>query len=147
MRTRMTVGGTLLILSVASTALARDTRYMYPIDAVLNTPPAKAKLGTAINFYFGKQDHPETVQTFGEYVTNLKTNAFNKTDREACEWVFLGTMLSLRDRAAQMGADGVVNIRSFYKKNEVVSETEYECHAGALIAGVALKGTVVKFAK
>jgi uncharacterized protein YbjQ (UPF0145 family) len=57
--------------------------------------------------------------------------------------VFLSAVLSLRDRAVKEGGDAVVAIRSFYKKNEVVSDTEYECHAGALIAGVALKGTVV----
>ena len=33
---------------------------------------------------------------------------------------------------------------SYYKKNPYTSETQYECHAGNLIAGVALKGDIVK---
>ena len=36
---------------------------------------------------------------------------------------------------------------SYYKKNTVSSETEYECHAGAVIAGVALIGDVVTLAE
>jgi hypothetical protein len=61
--------------------------------------------------------------------------------------VFLTVVLALRDRAVSEGGDAVVNIKSYYKKNEVVSDSEYECHAGAFVAGVALKGTVVKLAQ
>lgn len=147
MNTRMTVITTLLLCVAAGSAFARDTKHMYLIDAALNTPAAKDKLGTAVKFYFGKQAHPPVARTVADYVANRKTNAANKTDREACEWVFLSAMLALRDRAVQDGADAVINIRSYYKKNEVVSDTEFECHAGAFVAGVALKGTVVTLAK
>jgi hypothetical protein len=40
-----------------------------------------------------------------------------------------------------------VNIVSYYRKQVFASDTLYECHAGAIIAGVALKGTVVKLKK
>ena len=129
------------------TAAGRTTKYMLPIEPALSTPAAKEKLGTTVGFYFGTQPHPPVAREIGEWVTNLKTNAFNKTDEEACRWVFLSAMLSLRDRAVSEGGDAVVQIRSFYRKNEVVSDTEYECHAGAVIAGVALKGMVVKLAR
>jgi hypothetical protein len=43
-----------------------------------------------------------------------------------------------------IGANAVVNIVSFYQKNVMSSPTEFECHAGAVIAGVALKGDFVK---
>jgi len=37
-----------------------------------------------------------------------------------------------------------VNIVSYYRKIEMSSPTDFECHAGAVIAGVALKGDFVK---
>ena len=61
-----------------------------------------------------------------------------------------GMVVSQRKLASQVGAEilakggnAVINIRSFYKKNEMSSETKFECHVGLLMAGVALKGTVV----
>ena len=45
------------------------------------------------------------------------------------------------------GGNAVINIKSYYKKNEVSSAGEYECGAGAMVSGVAFKGEVVKLAK
>jgi hypothetical protein len=36
---------------------------------------------------------------------------------------------------------------SNYKNVETASETEFECHDGAIMSGVALKGDFVKFKK
>lgn len=38
----------------------------------------------------------------------------------------------------------MTNIVSYYKRNETRSPTTYECHAGAFIGGVALKGDLSK---
>ena len=38
----------------------------------------------------------------------------------------------------------VSNIVSFYKRKTYSSTTQYECHAGHSISGVALKGDLVK---
>lgn len=56
----------------------------------------------------------------------------------------LSALLELRERAKKLGGNAVTNIVSYYKKDTSSSETEYDCHAGNIIAGVALKGTVVK---
>jgi uncharacterized protein YbjQ (UPF0145 family) len=56
-------------------------------------------------------------------------------------------MISLQDRAIAEGGNAVVNIRSFYKKRDFTSATEFECGAGAMVAGVALVGDVVKLAE
>ncbi len=148
MHTLVTLVLVVLLCAVGGgTAGARDTKYMLPIAKGLATPAAKEKLGTSVKFYFGNQPHPPVARTIGEYVSNHKTNASNKSDETACEWVFLSAMLSLRDRAVTEGGNAVVKIKSFYRKDEVVSDTDYECHAGAFVAGVALKGTVVKLAE
>ncbi|MGH7278155.1 MAG: excinuclease ATPase subunit [Candidatus Rokuibacteriota bacterium] len=139
---------TLLVLCAASgSAAARDTRHLLSLGDALNAPEAKEKLDTRVVFYFGTRKHPSVAQRLGEYTANRKTNAFNKSDKEACEWVFLSALLALRDRAVEEGGDAVINIKSFYKKNEFISDTQYECHAGTFVAGVALRGTVVKLAR
>ena len=135
---------TLLIIIVSHTVQARDSKHLFLISDAMNTPAAMEQLDTGVKFYFGAQEHAAIEQNFGDDFTNKKTNAFNKDDKQACEWVFLSAMLQLQEKARQLGADAVVNIHSYYKKVSFVSETEYECHAGGIIAGVALKGTFVK---
>lgn len=138
----------LLILTVSfiflsQNALARDTRERYSIADVLENPEYASRL-EGVTFYFGDQAHPAIKENHGEYRTNKKTNAFGKTDLKACQWVMLSALLSLRERALSLGSNAVVNIRSNYKNNEVSSETEFVCGAGAIMAGVAFIGTVVE---
>ena len=135
-----------LTLGLAWPAHARDTKYLLPISTALEAKEAKEKLDGSIKFFFGTQESPKILTKFGSYVTNLKTNAVGKSDEKACNWVFLSAMLSLEKRAKELGANGVVNIVSFYKKDVMSSQTEFECHAGAVIAGVALRGEFVKLA-
>jgi uncharacterized protein YbjQ (UPF0145 family) len=136
-----------LILSIstillAADASARDTIHRLPVADVLNDAEYAQRL-EGVSFYFGSQPHPEIVENFGEGRTNKKTNAFNKTDEEACRWVMLSALLQLKERAQSLGANAVVNIRSNYRNNETSSDTEYTCGAGAIMAGVALIGTFV----
>lgn len=125
-------------------AIARDTKNMWPIADAMGTPDARAKLDKGIKFFFGKSAHPAVARTFGEFTSNKKTNGANKKDKEACEWAFLSAMISFQERAVAEGGDAVINITSYYKKNDVSSETEYECGSGALMSGVTFRGEVVK---
>jgi uncharacterized protein YbjQ (UPF0145 family) len=77
-------------------------------------------------------------------VVNPKTNAANKTDEVACQWVMLSALIDLQARAKRVGADSIVGIESYYKKVPFSSDKEFECHAGAFTAGVALRGKMVK---
>ena len=143
-RTLVTQSATLLaMLCIAGGAMARDDHNMYLIEDALNAPAAQEKLDKDIGLYFGKQKAPKAAKKLGEWKTNKKTNAFNKTDKEACEWTFLSAVLELQERALKEGGNAVVNIVSNYKNQETSSETEYMCGNGALMAGVALKGTVI----
>nr|WP_049766574.1 hypothetical protein [Shewanella loihica] len=128
-------------------AFARDDVGNYNIASVLNSEAAKAKLGSDVSFYFGEQAYGEPVQKLGELKTNKKTNAFNKSDQEACEWVFLSAMIALKNSALKQGGNAIVNIKSNYKNNLTSSEETFQCGAGALMAGVALTGEVVKLAE
>jgi hypothetical protein len=132
-----------LLLSLsAAPAFARDTKVMVKISDVLAMPEA-ARLDPGIRFFFGKQQAPAG-ESRGEVVVNPKTNAVGKSDDFACRWVALSALLELQQRARAMGATAIVNIESYYKKVPFSSETELECHVGAVIAGVALRGQLVK---
>lgn len=130
-------------LMVTLTSQARDTTHMLSIEEAMNTPAARERLDPNVRFYFSDTPHEEIVIQHGNFVTNKKTNAFNKSDEEACKWVMLSALISLQDRVRAEGGNAVVNIESYYKSQPMSSRTEYECHAGAIIAGVALRGDVV----
>ncbi|MFC0309039.1 excinuclease ABC subunit A [Gallibacterium trehalosifermentans] len=125
----------------SANSFARDTTYHLPIKDVLNLPEAKEKLDPTIKFYFGQSVAGSVVKTAS---TNKKTNAFNKSDEKACQWAMLSAMLQMQERAKQLGVKKISNIVSYYKKNPYKSTTTYECHAGSVMAGVALKGDFVK---
>jgi hypothetical protein len=126
----------------AAHSQARDDEAMRPFSDILENH--QDKLDSNVALYFGKQPYPAVERKLGEYPSNKKTNGFNKSDSEACQWAALSALLSLQERAVREGGDAVVNIRSYYKKNEVSSKTDYECHNGAFVTGVALIGEVVK---
>ncbi|MGX2947559.1 excinuclease ABC subunit A [Frederiksenia canicola] len=127
---------------VLSACAPRDTVHYLSIDEALNSAEAKKVLDPNIKLYFGKPAPGKTLVKGA--VTNPKTNAINKTDLEACQWVFLSAVKKFQERAAKEGGTKVGNLVSYYKKKEYSSTTKYECHAGHSIAGVALKGDVVK---
>jgi hypothetical protein len=137
----------LLIITLSSAAQARNTRYILKIQDVLSGADYQQKVGNQVTFYFANQPAPKVAQELGEYVTNKKTNSFGKSDESACQWAMLSALIQLRDRALEEGGNAVIDVVSYYDKNEIPDKSEYECHAGAVIAGVALKGTVAKLAK
>lgn len=130
-------------LALATTAEARDTQHLLPIQEAMNTAAAKEQLDPNIRFVFAGNAHGEVVEEYGNFVTNKKTNAFNKSDEEACRWVMLSALLSLQERVHAEGGNAVINIESFYKRQPMASGEQYECHAGMVMAGVALRGDVV----
>ena len=126
-----------------NTAQARDERLHFSIEEAMNTPDAKVKLNKGYTFLFGDSKSTDIIENHGEFQSNKKTNAFGKPDKTACQWAFLSAMLSFQERITTEGGNAVVNIRSYYKKNDFSSETEFECGAGGLMAGVTFKGDVV----
>ena len=138
----------IVALTSMSVASARDDRLNFPIRAALEKGQSfKSKLDPDIALYFGKQKTPAVEKKIGEWTSNKKTNAANKPDQEACEIAFLTAAIALQERARREGGNAVINIRSVYKKENVESESEYLCGAGTIMAGVALRGTVVTIKK
>ncbi|MFZ3033361.1 MAG: hypothetical protein WA138_05050 [Parvibaculum sp.] len=144
---RPLVLGALLAMLGTQAAEARNTKLTLPVDGVLSSSDAKQKLDGGVAFYFGKSHHPAVIKKFGNYATNKKTNSFGKPDEEACNRAMLSALITLQERAQKEGGNAVINIESYYKKEPNSLNSEFECHAGGFVAGVALRGDVVKLAK
>jgi hypothetical protein len=129
------------------TTSARDDRLTFSIRTALGHVEAMQKLDPGIRLYFGKQPHPPIAADLGDDKANDKTRAFNRTDQDACDWVFLSAILKLQKRARSLQANAVVGIISIYKNEPFESETQYQCGAGSMLAGVALTGHFVKLAQ
>lgn len=136
------------VISVSLAALMiaacapRDEAQYYSIQEALNSPEAKEVLNPKIKLYFAKSAPGKIIRK--GIITNPKTNAANKSDADSCRWAFLSAVKNLQDRAVKENATKVGNLVSYYKKKEYRSTTQYECHAGNLMSGVALKGDIVK---
>lgn len=133
-------------VSAALPAEARDTFHDLSVEGATGSATAEEKL-LDLPFYMKGQEHPKVAQDLGVFTSNRRTNAFNKSDEEACEIAFLSAVISLQQRARKQGGDAVVDIRSITKHNDLESPTQYRCVAGTMIANVALEGRVVRLAK
>ena len=129
---------------MAMPAHASDNKVMLPIAGAMADNNAQGRLGDSVKFYFGNQPTPKILQKLGSDTTSQKTNSFAKSNEKACNWVFLSDMLALEKRAKELGANAVYNIVSNYDNIENSSDTEFECHVGGIMAGVAFKAQFAK---
>lgn len=132
------------VLAAVAPAQARDTKMMQPIAAAMAANDAQARLGDSVKYYFGDQATPKVIERLAVDQTSQKTNSVGKSPEQSCNWAFLSAMLQLQKRAQALGANAVVNIVSNYKNVPMSSATEFECHDGAIMSGVALKGEFVR---
>ena len=136
---------TLLLCALPAVSQARDTAVYLPFDKAVAEATRSGKIDGSVKFYLaGNTPAGKVTVVSPGAVTNKKTNAFNKSDEVACEWVAQSAIISLHQAAKSAGANAVTNIVSFSKSNERNDAQTYECHAGAIMAGVALKGDLAK---
>ena len=135
----------LVLAGVCALALnlsARDDVHHFSIEEALSSPKAKGVLDPNIKLSFGSGTKGDIIKS--GLTANKKTNAFNKSDKEACEWAFLSAVKTFQERAVKEGGTRVVNLTGYYKKQPFDSKTQFQCGAGALMAGVTLKGDIAK---
>ncbi|MEH6569589.1 MAG: excinuclease ABC subunit A [Halioglobus sp.] len=128
---------------ISVSAFSRDDHNRYSIKSAMNLEQTKEKLNKGYTYKFGSQSHASIAENHGNFMSNKKTNAVGKSDEFACQWAFLSAMMSFQDRIGREGGNAVINIKSYYKKHDFVSETEFECGNGAIMAGVTFVGDVV----
>ncbi|HCN45148.1 MAG TPA: excinuclease [Pseudomonas sp.] len=140
-----TATSALLLCALPGLSQARDTTHYLPFEKVVQQMTAEKKLDGSVKFYLaGVQPRGKVNVISPGAATNKKTNAFNKTDEAACEWALQSALLTMQDAAKKVGANAVTNIVSNYKRVERKDASTYECHAGAVMAGVAIKGDLSK---
>ena len=137
--------GLVLFFAIAWPAHARDDKYLLPINAALQSTDAREKPDGSVKFFFGKQPTPQIVTKLGSHSPHGKANTRRTDDEKACNAAFLAALVDFQKRAKKVGANAVVNIVSYYKKVEMSSTTEFECHAGAA-AHAIFQGDLVKIA-
>jgi hypothetical protein len=138
------ITGLLNCLFFGQHAEARDTLHNLNARDALQQGHQRGEILDDVKVYFAGEPTPAVEKKMGEFRTNKKTNAFNKSDEDACRWAFFSAIKSLQERALKEGGNAVIDIKSNYRDREFVSATEFQCGAGAFIGGVALKGTVAK---
>ena len=138
------IGALVALCTLPGLSQARDTTHHLDFDTVVQQATQAGRLDGSVKFYMAGEQVPGKVTRLNDAVTNKKTNAFNKSDEEACTWVLQSALITLQSAAKNAGANAVVDIVSYYKRNEFSDPQKYECHAGAFVAGVALKGKLAK---
>ena len=135
------IGAALVLCSLPGISQARDTTHYLPFDEAVAEATAAGRLDGSVKFYLAKRPAGAQILRSG-VTTSKKTNAFNKTDEAACSWALQSALIGLEKSAKAAGANAVVDIVSNYKHVEYKDSSKYECHAGAVIAGVAVKGSL-----
>lgn len=137
------VVGMLAVLGTG-TAFARDSTLNLDFKQAVDKAVQDGTLDGSVKFYLQGTTPSRANVLQSDVISNTKTNAFNKSDEAACDWVLRSALIQLQNAAKAQGANAVVDIVSFYKRNETKSATTYECHAGTMVAGVTLKAKLAK---
>ncbi|WP_291591454.1 excinuclease ATPase subunit [Comamonas sp. UBA7528] len=138
---------TLLALAATTLAHARDDVVVLPLADVVQMGLDLGKLDGSVKFYLSGAATPRVSAQLGDDVSNKKTNGVGKDDAAACKWAALSALMAFEASAKQKDANAVVDLHSFYKRNPKKDPVNFECHAGNVVIGVALKGTYARVAK
>ncbi len=133
------------VLAAAPTARAADQILDLLVADAKSSSHGQALID--IPFFMAGEPHPSVARKLGSWPTNQRTNAFGKAKTDACHRVFVSAIRSLQQRAQAEGGDAIIDVRSNTKNQIFESATEYRCAAGAVVANVALTGTIVKLGK
>lgn len=133
-----------LLTGLSTGAHAADAIHDYNFQQAVARAVADGTIDNSVKFYLHGNKTRQGTLLEKNIVTNQKTNAFGKSADVACDWVLRSALKQLHSAAKQRGGNAVINISSYFKKNETVSPTTYRCHKGMAIASVALKGDIVK---
>lgn len=128
---------------VPTAVQARDTTHYLDFQQAVQEATDAGRLDGSVKFYLGHAPAGAKIVS-RNLTTSKKTNAFGKSDEKACNWVLQSALIHLQEAAKRQGANAVVNLVSNYKHQVYSSRDKYECHAGAIMAGVALKGDFAK---
>ncbi|KGT46107.1 MULTISPECIES: excinuclease [Acinetobacter] len=126
-----------------TTVQSADQMHDFDFQDAVNRAVAEGVLDGSVKFYLAGTKSGGKVIERG-LVTNKKTNGFAKSAESSCDHVLRSALIQFERTAKARGANAVTNIVSYYKANETKSTKTYQCAKGTAVAGVALKGDLVK---
>jgi hypothetical protein len=133
-------------LAMVWPADARNIKRLLRIAAAMEAKDLEPKLDGSTKLFFGKAKSPGGLKTLRTEITLGKVSLRGKSEETACNSAFLSALADLQKRAKQHDGNAVVNIVSYYKRAEMSSTTEFECHEGSGYMAVELRGDLVKLA-
>ncbi|PWE47948.1 excinuclease [Pseudomonas prosekii] len=127
-----------------SASHATNLMYM-PFESVLSKAMLAGRLDGSVKFYLAGNGPTANQQLLRpNVISDLGTNASNKSDHDACEWVLQSNLIKLQADAKRAGANAVTNIVSYYDQHVRKDLNTYECRVGVFVARVALRGDLVR---
>ncbi|HEX7815965.1 excinuclease [Dyella sp.] len=134
-----------VLFALPAVSMAADKVVHLPFQAAVDQGTKDGKLDGSVKFYLAGNKPSGKMAIVNDNVTiSRKTNAFAKSDEATCHRVMESVLIALQDDAKRAGANAVVDIVSNYNDQVFSDPTNYECHKGFLMSGVAVKA---KFAK
>ncbi|MDM0061096.1 hypothetical protein QTH89_07780 [Variovorax sp. J22G21] len=141
----------LCLVSQAMPAFARDTRWVLPINPVMQQPATREALGNDVQLRFA--DAPQanvppgqvlTVEGYARPYSRAQRTADGRpvirSDEETCREAMRNTLVALVAAARARGVRVVTQVESFYDDQVLPTPGAYECHAGIGSAVVQLRG-------
>lgn len=132
---------TSLVLASIGVAHAKDDVHYFDFKQAVANAKAQGVIDGTVSFHLAGTGGGKIIKK--GLVSNKKTNGVKAT-ADSCERALHSALASFQKAAKDNGATKVVNIVSYYKKNEYKSSTQYECHDGAFVTGVTIKGDLAK---
>jgi uncharacterized protein YbjQ (UPF0145 family) len=98
-----------------------------------------------VSWHMMGEKHRRVAKSFNLGSTTKSTNATFKSDDAACSRAFLSAIIQLQTNARNLGADGIVDIKSNAMGETYENAETYACTRGTFVARVSLTATPVKF--
>ena len=144
----------LLITSFSATA--GDKIFTYLVEKDLPHYEKSKFYSAGVDLYFSDATTPEVMEVLDTQSFARRSMIPIRKDRDdtdkilsakqhsLCKYVFSSTLQRMKQHAATVGADAIINIKSNYGDIEHDDDKEYQCIKGYLLTAVALKGDYVK---
>jgi len=133
-----------VLLMLGSPAAARDDAIHLSWSDLINSQEAREKLDSGVRLYLAGAKTPRIVERLETDTVSKKTRSLGRNTLTSCARAALSALIAMQAEAKKRGANAVVDIFSYYDKSAFRSTTEYECHNGTMVTGVAFQGTYAK---
>ena len=142
--TRATAVAALGLSFIAPAAGAADQIAIVSVQYVRENAD-QTRVLESVSWHMKGEKHRAVAKRFNLGATTKSTNAAFKSAEASCSRAFLSAIIQLQTNARNLGADGVIDIKSNAMGETHEEKDSFNCTKGAFVARVSLTGTPVKF--